>query len=345
MGVYHFMGLGRSVGAVTAPLSYLAARFERDNESDRAFFGGSGEVKQPADQKRGDVQALVLFTTPEVRLGMHGAGAEPYVLNTPGFREGPKNAGQTVQQALRQILPNDLRVLTQTSRDPTRPRRRKSVEIYWCDVKRDDPTLTFERVAKVLAAAKAVGGLGKEVWINLTGGSNIINSALQLAVSLLGVSARLYYILTDYTTCARHTVPTRELGTDKDTFWVDLPIIYSDFKEQHRHLLEELATAPEETLSVSELCNRAQGWPDFGPLIGDTYKERLQSFNRLYLLPLLAQGLVTRDEDIIAIGPNWPLLKRYYDAVPDPSSDQPTLHRLAEIEEWFFREELVISAV
>jgi hypothetical protein len=343
MGVYHFMGLGRSIGAVTAPVSYLAARFERDNETDRAFFGGSGEIEQPADQKRGDVQAFVLFTTPEVRLGMPGAGAESYVLNSPGFTKGQKIAGQTVQQALRKLLADDVRILTQASRNPKEPRQRKSVELYWCDVKRDDPTLTFERVAKVLTAVKSVGGLGKEVWINLTGGSNIINSALQLAVSLLGVSARLYYILTNHTACVRHTVPTKELGTIKDTFWVDLPIIYSTFQEQHRHLLEELAGVPEGVLSVSELCNRAQGWPGFGPLVGDTYKERLQSFNRSYLLPLLAQGLVTRDGDSISIGPNWSLLRRYYHAVPDPSGGKLTPRQLAEGKEWFFQDKLVIG--
>lgn len=337
MGVYHFMGLGRSIGAVTAPISYLAARFERDDKSDRTFFSGSGEVDQPPDQKRGDIQALVFFTTPEVRAEIRVA--QPFVLNQPGRTGGQKITDWTVPQALNELLRDPLRVLTQMSRDPVQPKQRPSIEVYWCDVERNRPTLTFERVARTLAAAKAVGGLGKEVWINYTGGSNIINSALQLSVSLLGVSARLYYILTDYVDHVYHTVPPSQLGHEDDTFWVDLPIVYLAFDQHHRRILQVLAELRGETLSLEELYEFVVDDYNFEKPPGDTLKERLAWFRRLYLLPLRAQRLITADETAIRPGPEWDRLQRYYEVVPDTGQYIPTLGKLAKSETWLFREE------
>ncbi|HEY65183.1 MAG TPA: hypothetical protein G4O02_11495 [Caldilineae bacterium] len=70
MGTYHLMGLGRSAGAITGPISYLAHRYQRWNDDDQRFFAFSGEVQQrEAGEKVGDVQALVLFTTREVLSG------------------------------------------------------------------------------------------------------------------------------------------------------------------------------------------------------------------------------------------------------------------------------------
>jgi len=335
------MGLGRSVGAVTAAISYLATRFERDEESDQAFFGGSGEVAQPPDQKRGDVQALVLFTTPEIHNGTRVA--EPFVLNQPGHTGGQKIAGWTVPQALKKLLLGPLRTLTQTSRDPAQRTQRQSVEVYWCEIERNRPTLTFERGARTLAAAKAAGGLGKEVWINYTGGTNIINSALQLSVSLLGASARLYYILTDHTDHVHHTVPSTQIGREGDMFWVDLPIVYLTFDEHHRRILQVLVELSGEALSLSELYGFVVNGYSFDKPPGETPKERLAWLRRMYLLPLRAQRLVTLDEKAIRLGPGWSRLQRYYEVVSDPDQPIPTLRQLAESEKWLFREEWTLA--
>jgi hypothetical protein len=264
------------------------------------------------------------------------------MLNALGFTSGQKIAGQTVPQAVRDLLPDILKDFTQTSRDPTHSIQRGSVEMYWCDVERNDPTSTFERVAAVLSAVKSVGGLGKDVWVNLTGGSNIINAALELAVSLLGVSARMYYILTDHVRCVRCPIPKDVMGTAQDTFWVDLPVIYFDFNEQHRLLLEEVVTAPTATLSVDNLYSRLQGMPGVGPLAGETIEDRLKTFNRLFLLPLLAQRLIVRDGDTIQAGLGWPLLERYYKAARRAGQEVRTLRQLAEQESRFFHEDMYV---
>jgi hypothetical protein len=49
-------------------------------------------------------------------------------------------------------------------------------------------------VVRVVSALAGVGGQGKEMWVNLTGGNNMINFALELAATLSGDVARLYYV-------------------------------------------------------------------------------------------------------------------------------------------------------
>jgi hypothetical protein len=83
MGVYHLMGLGRSPGAVTGAISYLAHRYKRWNSDDGEFFGRSGEVEQRnRGEKVGDIQALVLFTSPEIISG--NLLSYPYLKNEIG---------------------------------------------------------------------------------------------------------------------------------------------------------------------------------------------------------------------------------------------------------------------
>ena len=100
MGVYHLMGLGQSVGAVTGPLSYLAYRYQRNNDEDRDFFSRSGERKHRAEHQRvGDIQVIILFTTREII-----SGALPtfeYIENPDGrTAQGPFVKGGEMQKTL-----------------------------------------------------------------------------------------------------------------------------------------------------------------------------------------------------------------------------------------------------
>src|SRR4030095_15239240 len=126
MGVFHFMGLGRAPGAVTAAISYLATRYERWNGSDAHFFATSGEYGQTG--KRGDVQALVLFTTPEVMYGKKDGLCADYVENMAGQIRG-KNGRQneTMARVLTRVLPPDLKRAAGI---------RDEVALYWCEIDR-----------------------------------------------------------------------------------------------------------------------------------------------------------------------------------------------------------------
>ncbi len=325
MGVYHFMGLGRSPGAVTVALSYLAARYQRWNTSDQQFFAASGEVGQTT--RPGNVQALVLFTTPEVRRGK--VDCVPYLDNQPGSARGT-GVGQPgpMLEVLWKVMRDDLRALAGG---------RPSVAVYWCDYDRIRPTQTFERVARTLLAVKPPGRLGKEVWVNLTGGTNVLNSAFELAASLTSVPARMYYVLSEETRCVRHTLPLAVIGSEDDTQWVELPIVHAALSEQHLTTLLEIPSKPP-GMRISELYSRLKGHGE--PFAHITSPEQLKL---QYLVQLRSQHLIELDEATgqVHIGPRWPVLARYYEAIPEPvgtgAAESLTLDELANSEDWFHR--------
>lgn len=320
MGVYHFMGLGRSVGVVSSAVSYIAARYQRNNASDQEFFALSGEVNQTA--QRGDVQALVLFTTPEVREGRAEGLCLDYEANTIGQKQGTPVVKDTapMTQALKNLMTDELRMLAGG---------RREIDVYWCDFNRNDATETFERVARVIAAAKPRGKLGKEVWINLTGGTNVLNLSLQLAAALSGASARLYYLLADNIRLARPSLPVGKIGSDEDRFWVELPLVYLAFDAAHRAALEELELvgAP---IREADLLSRLKGRSQ------EFHNLDAQSFQRLFLVPLYAQQLVLWDSGELRTGARWQTFKRYYDVMNRILEGQAEpLARLAADEDWF----------
>lgn len=337
MGIYHFMGLGKSVGAVTAAFSYMAACKQKGGAAARRLFGLSGEEGE-AEETRGATQALVIFTTPEIRCGKERS--LPYRLNPPGAQSGQEYPSAQMEATLRKVLAKELQPLVRRSVRPDGAL--KGVEFYWCDIALNDPILTFERVSRTLAAAKASGAEGKEVWINLTGGTNILNEALQLAASLTRSPARVYYLLTANPDCVRHTIPPSILGDEaKDTFWVDLPIVYAAVSELHRHAIGELATCPEGRLAVAELFNRLRARPELLQRLADGGFSNLNDFLHGFVQPLVAQGFLVRlSLDEIAIGAGWTKLQRYYDAVASATRNTTPLSRLPEAEPtWFFRKD------
>ncbi len=316
MGVYHFMGLGTSPGAVTVALSYLAERYERWDEEGKNIFAVSGEIGQSG--KRGDVQALVLFTTPEVRQGK--VPAKPYCDNRAGFARGREVNALPMREVLGRLLPDVLRGLSGG---------RERVALYWCDYDRNRPTQTFERVVRVLLAAKPLGELGKEVWVNLTGGSNVLNSAFELASALTGIPARMYYILAEGDQYVRHT---------KKTEWVELPVVYAALSEQHILILMQLPKPPGSRISELYSLLKSQEPLKFED-VGSPEELQLR-----YLVQLRAQRLIDLDPATgrVSLGPRWEVLERYYEAIPEPmGSGRPastTLDQLVADEDWFHRD-------
>lgn len=347
MGVYHFMGLGRSVGAVTAPLSYLAARYERDDPQDRAFFARSGEVGQSEATKRGDVEGLVLFATEDV----YGEVTPSYKYrrNLPGHQGGRECSPEPIPSLLKELLQEPLRILTHSSRDPDSPQGRDEVSIFWCIYEPQDPVQSFERFIRVLGAAKSVGGLGKEVWLNLTGGNNIINAAMHLGVSLLGVPARLYYTWTEHPDCVHHPVNRADLGDEhRDDFWVDLPIVYFDFEPEHQCLMHILETLQGEDIKVSELYSLAKQEGCLSDMLRlEKAKDRYTWLHRRYLKPLESQQLLRLDGSpeaaietlTVSLDSKWPQMKRYYEAVVASQEMNISLSELARSRDWLYHQQ------
>jgi hypothetical protein len=321
MGVYHLMGLGRSPGTVIGPLTYLAHRYNRWNADDQRFFARSGEVRQrQVGEKVGDVQALVLFTTPEVLSGQ--VKAFSYVDNSPGgIVTGSEKSGELMKEILRDLLRREW---------PSISGGRKKGTIFWCKVDRRDIRTTYERVIHVVAALASVGGQGKEMWANLTGGNNVINLALELAAILSGDIARLYYVQAENEAaekCVRYTA--------EDGYWVDLPVMPLALGRLRQTIMQVLNdNGP---ISLEDLYSylRSEYW-DLSQ--GLTSKETLRNE---YLAPLWKQGLIAEAEGGYVVGPQWELIRPYQELLQKAQEAKLTIEKLAEENKgWLEKEEV-----
>ncbi len=320
MGVYHFMGLGRSPGVITGPLSYLAHRYQRWNNDDQHFFARSGEVTQrKRGEKVGDMQGLVLFTTPEV-LGSTDSRfySYDYIKNPSGrITEKPVCSGGPMKEVLQKLLRKEW---------PEVSGGREEGVIFWCEVDRRDIRSTYDRIIQVIAALAGVGGQGKEIWVNLTGGNNVINFALELAAILSGNVARLYYVQAENQStekCVRFTA--------EDGYWVDLPVMplkLSDVSHDIINLLKE------SSMNLQNLYSRLISihWK---PLQGVS----TETFEEVYLKPMRKQGLIAeKTAKTYEIGPQWELIQPYEEVLQQAQQSRRTIEELAQQENWIERE-------
>jgi len=321
MGVYHLMGLGRSPGTVIGPLTYLAHRYQRWNVDDQRFFARSGEASQrQAGQKVGDVQALVLFTTPEILNGQ--VKAFDYVDNPPGrITTAPQQSGESMKKVLSKLLSREW---------PAISGGRKEGTIFWCKVDRRNIRTTYERVVRVVAALSSVGGQGKEMWANLTGGNNVINLALELAATLSGNVSRLYYVQAENEAaekCVRYTA--------EEDYWVDLPVMPLALGRLRQTIIQVLNdNGP---ISLEDLYSYLQNkyW-DLSR--GLTSKETLRNE---YLAPLWKQGLIAEAEGGYVVGPQWELIRPYQELLQKARDVTLTIEKLAEEnKDWLEKEEV-----
>lgn len=324
MGVYHLMGLGRSPGAVTGPLSYLAHRYQRWDVQDQQFFSRSGEVQQrKTGHKVGDVQACVLFTTPEVLTGEDGDKpfiSYSYVENLAGrITEQPRQAGGPMKEILGRLLAREWRTVAGG---------RKQGDIFWCQVDRRNIQSTYERVVQVVAALAGVGGQGHEIWINLTGGNNVINFALEMAATLSGEVARLYYVQAENQTaesCIRFTA--------EDRYWVDLPVMPLALGRLSHTILEIVEENP---LEAKDLYSRLQN--QYWDLSRGVDSE--QTLRENYLKPLWKQGLITEMGSAYVIGPQWRLIRPYEELLHQARKTELTIEKLCQQATWIEREQI-----
>jgi hypothetical protein len=325
VGVYHLMGLGRSVGAVTGPISYLAHRYQRWSAEDQAFFFGSGEVVQRSrGEKVGDVEALVLFTTREVITAKDERGSDlfcfEYYANKPGarggFRKEPRPMRKALREELRNIWPgiNDRRYGT----------------IYWCEVDRRSLLAAYERIAKVVIALASSGGQGKEQWANLTSGNNVLNLALQLAANISGEVARLYYVQApdqESEQCACFTEP--------EGYWVDIPampLALRDIQWDILVLLQEKSPLPADVI-YSTLQSSGRHWEELAQM-------QLPEFLDLCLDPLWKQRLVEGNKDAYRLGRQWPAVRPFREILAQARSERLVIDELCERYDWIAKEEL-----
>jgi hypothetical protein len=341
MGVYHLMGLGLSPGAVTGPISYLAEKYNNWEDEGQYFFSRSGEEEQrKKGEKVGDIQSLVLFATREIIEGTNSDFyAEKYLKNEPG-----REANNATKQGKREPMKKVLEPLLKEEWSKISGGRTTGC-IFWCEVERrgSEETLkeqTFKRVAQVVASlAKGTGAQGKEIWMNLTGGNNVINFALQLTASLSGGEVgRLYYVQAandNAEKCVRYT--------NKESYWVELPVMPLGMSDLNHEILNFVTT--EEAIQDKELYNRLKNehWH-----LCKSFNS-LQEFKNKCLRSMQKIGFISveKDTSICRVGSQWKLIQQYeqvmQEALDKADRERLTIKKLVEREDWITKQDISLK--
>lgn len=324
MGVFHLMGLGMSPGVVTAPLSYLARRYTRWNNEDQQFFAYSGEAEQRKEgEKTGDVQGIVIFSTREVISGKSSSGKPfncfDYQNNQPGKPSGKDFEGDRMLTVIEKTL-------KQKACNPIFGGRTK-VPVFWCCIDRYDVAETYEHIIQTIAALSSVGRQGKEIWINLTGGSNPMNFALQLATTLSESGARQYYVQaqgTDAHKCIHFT--------SEENYWLELPILPLDFSTLNQQVL---ALLEEGDKNLEQIYQKLFNTP---AVLEAMRLHKPETFRDDVLAPMWKRTLIIGNEDSYSIGPQWdtirPYAEKWLKAKKTSKDDGISIEELAKRESW-----------
>jgi hypothetical protein len=275
MGVYHFMGLGRAVGAATCAVDYVEKALDKVGrappvaEIDRLFSGSGGIRHEEAD--RGKVEAIVLFDSPEVIDG------ELPPFEYSGCR---KSLG-----SMREEMANVLRsVWRRKDEDEGR-------KVFWCKVDIDNFQDCFEKVIRATYRFSPPGKQGKEIWCNLTGGSNSIGMALLSMARLTGKSTKHYLISQSKAFQREVTVPKQiDIRPDRDGYFNIVPFLKTNLDLLGLYkVLEEMADALNMApVKTDDLFSRLRWMEPFSAMAVETFK-------RDYMLRLSGLGYVRYD--------------------------------------------------
>lgn len=239
MGIWHFAGLGKSPGAVTAGLACIREQYE---------------TRHP--QYGSTVDGLVIFTSPEIVTGKEISF--PATHNTMWKNhikeQWPKqhqNAVDIVKEFVKREFPKS--------------------EVYVVTVNVNEFSACFEAVATAILKFHTPGKVGKHIWANITGGSNVLNAAMTQVAYLSGFIVRLYYtFIADVRTNGSFLQP---FSKSEAAFRYDeIYPLRTGFESRHRIMLEMLEQTSSlqsaQFISSDELLNRLKGaFPqEFGSL-------------------------------------------------------------------------------
>lgn len=225
MGVWHFAGLGRSPGAVTAGLSYLK------NE-----IGDTQEYGKIVD-------GLVIFTSPEILNGKERAYT-PVADN--------KYMTRTVNKKWTERFDNSFEIVKEFLH-----REFSDFEFYVCKVDVNDFSACFEAIAKALLKFHPPSEVGKHIWANLTGGTNVLNAALIQVAYFSGFIPLLYYtFVADIRENGKFLKPFSRSESDFD--FRKIYVFNTEFDKKYQYILEELESV-KDWVTSSELLAKLKG--------------------------------------------------------------------------------------
>jgi hypothetical protein len=147
----------------------------------------------------------------------------------------------------------------------------------------------------------------------------------------------MYYLLSANPRCIRHTVAAGHLRTERDRFWVDLPVIYLYDSDKHLEIAQAIEVLGEghRAVPLDELRQN---------LSGDLKDEDI--LIHTYLRPMSGQRLIIHEKDaysrhVYRLGEGWARQRRYLEAVrEDPAHPVPrSLPALVKTHPDWFRHE------
>jgi len=186
MGVFHLCGLGKFPGAVSVPLTYIYLALEASLQENRFaldFFRASGENRE---EIKGAPQILIIFTSREVINGVKNVWNDQIPVTDNWFQTRKKqNAPETLIKYFQNLF------TYMEKGGSIIPSKKKLENLYFVEVEFQNFDDCFKKIAITMNSL-----IGKEIWINMIGGSNQINISLLSAGSYFA-AARYYYIFQD----------------------------------------------------------------------------------------------------------------------------------------------------
>ncbi len=208
MGIIHFAGLGRSPGAVTSGLCYL----KMNEDKFRGEFRGKV------------VESVVIFTSPEIAEGKEVA----YEIADNEYMQ------RSVRRTWAKGMKNSIEIVRIFLNEEFGEQKH-----FYVKVNVNDFSECFQAIAKALLKFHPPGEVGKHIWANVTGGTNVLNLALTQVAYLSGFIPVLYY--TFVADLARDGKYLRPFSMKEDEFdfrrvWVPK----TKFDERTLYVYEEL---------------------------------------------------------------------------------------------------------
>jgi hypothetical protein len=240
MGIVHLAPVGRSPGAVTAALAHLKHVYDEQQRSDKRL------EKSVLPRRLGyPVQQIVLFVSDDVYQGQSGS------LDTIYNPYGSRTAIQSYAERDR------VKVVDIIAEFAKKELSDGKLTLYARRVDVNDFEACFRAIAETVLALGRPDDLGKTLWANLTGGTNVLNAALLEVTFLSGLINSLYYIFAN----EDERKFLQPLSTDYrrfvDNHWRDVPLVKTAFDERYRQLLLFLVDHPD-WWDTAELLGRLQ---------------------------------------------------------------------------------------
>jgi hypothetical protein len=188
---------------------------------------------------------MVIFTTLEVRNGeLYARDDDKYVDNLYGTDKGEENTLKNAEGKIRTFA-----VVMDFIRDEFQEMlREERGKVYWLKANYHNLDFNLDQVVRAFCCLSPPGKTGKEIWVNLTGGSNVMNMAALLATAMSGITGRAYYT---YTHNIRFLRPVNE-----SEFWHDVPVFKVDFDRDYEAILRALKGR--DWVDSSELLERVK---------------------------------------------------------------------------------------